>query len=187
MNSEDFRCSTWIRLIQLLANVVRFWEIDNVMISTRQIKKHNKQTALFGDIMIWPSMMFPYCQSNPKGLIFGAPFWNHTHENYTYFQAQPLMGWVSRWNFMTCSRIRPGPGAEPGGLVQREIGWWKLWACWPCGKWQVPILSPRYHGSLVWNHSLISELARYDFFRYHCMLICWFSQPKVLQDDFSNK
>lgn len=152
--------------------------------------RNTKKTALsFCWYMIWPSMMFPYCQSNPQGVDFLVHLFGIIHMKVYIFHARCLWWGDFSWIFMTCCR-RPGGGGTRGGLVQREDRLVEVMAgCWPCRQVAVvPILSPRYHGSFCMKSFADIRIGyRYEFFRYHCMLICWFSQPKVLQDDFSNK
>ena len=83
---------------------------------------------------------------------------NHTHENIHI--SIPAFDGVKLVEFHD---VQPNKAWRGGGGGQREIVGGSYWQV---AMWQVavvPILSPRYHGSLVWNHSPISELATCEF------------------------
>lgn len=125
---------------QIETTFVKFFDFgfDNVMISTRQIKKHNKQLSFFADTWFDPQMILPHCQSNPQGVDFLCTFL----ESYTWklfiFHAGCL-----RWGEFLVKFHDVPPKAWQGVRVRGgwrfngRIGWWKLWlVVGHVGKWQ---------------------------------------------------
>lgn len=121
-------------------------------------------------------MMFPYCQSNPQGVDFLCTYLSSYTWKLYIFHAGCL--WWGEF-LVKFHDVPPKawPGFGFGGVwVHREDRLVEVMAgCWPCRQVAVvPILSPRYHGSFCMKSFADIRIGyRYEFFRYHCIAICW--------------
>lgn len=137
--------------------------------------RNTTNSSLFLLIHDLTLIILPHCQSNPQGVDFLCTYLYHTHENYTSFM--PSFWWGE---FLV--KLHDVPPKARRGFGFGGV-WWPtgdrlvevMAGCWPCRQVAVvPILSPRYHGSFCMKSFADIRIGyRYEFFRYHCIAICW--------------